>query len=170
MLSVILSFFFFCGGTTSIDMCIGFHHQDEVIDCGEVPEMNKKIVEYIEDKIGKKMGRGECWDVAAEGLRHVNASWDGKYKYGTRVNPEKDCVFPGDMIQFEGVKLKYQKDGMEYTEKMAHHTAMVYKVLSKGVYELAHQNTGFSGRKVGISKLDISTVKSGSMKFFRPTK
>ena len=40
----------------------------------------------------------------------------------------------------------------------------------KGVFELAHQNTEFSGRKVGISKFDISTVVQGKMFFYRPTK
>jgi hypothetical protein len=66
--------------------------------------------------------------------------------------------------------IKYKKENTYYTETMEQHTAIVYKVKQKGVYEIAHQNTQFSGRKVGISTLNINTVVDGKMYFYRPTK
>ncbi len=135
-----------------------------------IPKLNKEIINYVESVIGTQVERGECWDLANQSLIKVDADWDREYKYGKKIDPKKDKVYPGDLIQFENVKVKYTKGNATYTEIMEHHTAIVYKVLGKGVYELAHQNTEFSGRKVGISKFDINTVVQGKMKFYRPTK
>jgi hypothetical protein len=135
-----------------------------------IPELNKEIINYVESVMGTQVDRGECWDLANQALTRIGADWDLEYKYGKKIDPNKDRIFPGDLIQFENVKVKYTKGNTTYTEMMEHHTAIVYKVLGKGVYELAHQNTEFSGRKVGLSKLDINTVVQGKMMFYRPTK
>ena len=136
----------------------------------EIPELNKQILEYVESVIGKKVDRGECWDLANQALIKANADWDKRYVYGNKVNPKDDLIFPGDLIQFENVKLKYTEGNVTYTELMTHHTAVVYKVIKKGVYEIAHQNTEFSGRKVGISKLNTNYIVKGNIYFYRPTK
>src|SRR6056297_987094 len=135
----------------------------------KIPELNRQIVEYVKTVIGKKVDRGECWDLANQALQKVDADWDRSFVYGNPVNPKKDEIFPGDIIQFENVVIKYKKENAYYTETMAQHTAIVYKVKDKGVYEIAHQNTLFSGRKVGLSTLDITTVVDGKMYFYRPT-
>lgn len=135
-----------------------------------LPVLNKQVVEYVNTVIGKQVDRGECWDLANQALKRINAEWDKKYAYGKPLNPKKDEIFPGDMIQFEGVKVEYQKENMIFKEEMKHHTAVVYKVIEPGVYQLAHQNTSFSGRKVGLSELRLDSVKKGKLKFYRPTK
>lgn len=135
-----------------------------------IPELNKQVIEFVKTTIGTKVDRGECWDLANKALTLIKADWDLEYKYGKLVNPKNDIIYPGDIIQFEGVKVKYKKGNTTYTESMEHHTAIVYRVIEKGVYELAHQNTGFSGRKVGLSTLDISTIIKGKMSIYRPIK
>lgn len=135
-----------------------------------IPSLNKEVIQYVNSVIGKQVDRGECWDLANQALIKIGAEWDKKYAYGKALNPKKDEIFPGDMIQFEGVKVEYQKENMVFKEEMKHHTAVVYKVLERGVYQLAHQNTSFSGRKVGLSELRLESVKKGKMKFYRPTK
>ncbi len=133
-----------------------------------IPQMNRQVMEYVESVIGEQVDRGECWDLAYQALTRIDARWDGKYKYGREVNPKRREIYPGDIIQFRNVKVRYQEGNTIYTETMDHHTAIVYRVIEKGVWELAHQNTGFSGRTVGISRLDINTVVSGRMWFYRP--
>ncbi len=135
-----------------------------------IPGLNQKIVDYVETVIGQQVDRGECWDLANQALNRNDAKWDGQYKYGKELNVKREKVLPGDIIQFKNVKVQYQEGNTIYTETMAHHTAIVYKVLDDGVLELAHQNTGFSGRTVGLSKLDLDTVKSGKMWFYRPVR
>ncbi|HUX53764.1 MAG TPA: hypothetical protein VMV56_05085 [Williamwhitmania sp.] len=134
----------------------------------ELPVLNQKIVDYVTTVIGKKVDRGECWDLANRALTNNNAEWDGEYKYGKRIDPKKDVVLPGDIIQFENVKVVFKKGNTTTTEMMPHHTAIVYKVIAPGVYELAHQNTGFSGRKVGLSEFNLSNMVKGRIYFYRP--
>ena len=62
-----------------------------------IPELNKSIVEYVKSVEGKKVDRGECWDLANQALKRVNADCDKIYVYGNSVNPEKDQIFPGDL-------------------------------------------------------------------------
>lgn len=136
----------------------------------KIPELNKEIIKYVKSVNGKKVERGECWDLANQALILVGADWDKAYVYGNKIDPLKDQVFPGDLIQFENVKVRYTEGNTTYTELMPHHTAIVYKILDKGIYEIAHQNTGFSGRKVGVSKLNLDYIIEGDYFFYRPTK
>jgi len=133
-----------------------------------IPELNKKIVEYAESVIGKKIDRGECWDLAYQALNRFNAEWDGKFQYGKLINPKREPVLPGDIIQFKNVKIKYQITNTTYTEFMKQHTAIVYKVKHNNVFTIAHQNTEFSGRKVGLSDLNLNHVVKGDVKIYRP--
>src|SRR5438045_4189887 len=54
--------------------------------CGDTPELNKKVIEFVKTSMNKKVGAGECWDVAAEALNKAGAKWDGNYKFGKEVN------------------------------------------------------------------------------------
>lgn len=135
-----------------------------------LPELNKDILKYVKSVKGTKVDRGECWDLANQALIRVGADWDRAYVYGNTIDPWKDQVFPGDLIQFENVKVQYTEGNTTYTELMTHHTAIVYKVIDRGIYEIAHQNTRFSGRKVGISTLNLNYIVKGNTYFYRPTK
>ena len=140
-----------------------------IISCDTTPAIKKKIIDFVITKIGKKVGKGECWDVAAEALNSVGAKWDGNYKFGTEVNYKKDCVYPGDILQFEGVTLKYEIGTKHYIESLAHHTAIVYEVKGKEDLVMADQNTGRSGKKVGLSPFKFEDMTKGKFKIFRPT-
>ena len=141
----------------------------------EIPSLNQKVVSYVDTVIGKKVDRGECWDLAAAALDHAGAYLDRSnkkniYVFGKEINPKKENVFPGDIVQLENVKIEYTKGNGIYTESMAHHTAIIYEVLEKDHYKIAHQNTSFSGKKVGISKLKMSYIKKGKITVYRPYK
>lgn len=140
----------------------------KIISCDSLPALNKNIVVFVKTKISKKVGKGECWDLAAGALNSVNAKWDGNYGFGKEVNYKKDCIYPGDIIQFEGVTLKYEIDKKKFIEKMAHHTAIIYEVKGKEEFFIADQNTGKSGKKVGVGPLDLKTITKGKFKIFRP--
>ena len=141
-----------------------------VNDCGDIPEMNKSVVSFAEKKLKKKVGRGECWDLIQYALNQSGAKWDGFNEFGKRIKRKKECLFPGDIIQFERVKIKYTEGNMTYEESMYHHTAIIAEVISQNEVVLLHQNTGQHGRRVGRSILRFDTVKSGQMLFFRPVK
>lgn len=136
--------------------------------CDSIPPLNKQIRAFVKSNIKKKVGSGQCWDLAAEALNKVNAKWDGKTKFGKEINYKKDCVYPGDIIQFEGVTLKYELDQKKYIEKLEHHTAVIFDVKEKGNFVIADQNTRFSGKTVGTNNFDVKTVIKGSFKIYRP--
>jgi len=138
--------------------------------CEQMPELNKAIVSFVKTKMKKKVGRGECWDLAAEALNKVEAKWDGNSKFGKEVNYKKECVYPGDIIQFEDVVLKYEQDGKYFIEKLEHHTAIIFHVKEKDSFVIADQNTRFSGKTVGTHNFDVKTLTKGSFKIYRPMK
>ncbi|MEX0967829.1 MAG: hypothetical protein WD077_11365 [Bacteroidia bacterium] len=138
-------------------------------DCDKMPEINRQIVSYVSGTIGKKVDRGECWDLAAEALYSVNAKWDGQYRFGREVDPQKECIYSGDIVQFKGVHLTYMEDGMQFEEIMSHHTAIIYKTPSQKEFVLAHQNIAATGRKVGLTDFKLADITKGKIEVFRPT-
>ena len=133
-----------------------------------MPELNKGIIAFVNANIHKKVGRGECWDLAAEPLNTLDAKWDKMYEFGKKVNYKRDSIFPGDIIQFEGVKVEYKTGNMTIEQVMDHHTAVIYEVHGIGDYVLAHQNTGDFGRKVGLSNLNLKNIITGRFTIYQP--
>jgi len=133
-----------------------------------LPPLNHHVLQYVESVVGTRVDRGECWDLARQALEHSEASWDGSYGFGKVVKHRKEKVLPGDIVQFEKVVVRYTEGLTTYTENYDHHTAIVYRVKGRGRFELAHQNTGFSGKKVGISPLNLDHVIRGKISFYRP--
>lgn len=136
--------------------------------CIDVPALNLKIIQLTKAKVKKKVGRGECWDLAQYVLDETEAEWDHFEMYGRLVDPKKECIYPGDIIQFEKVKLKWQDGKYTYKESMMHHTAIVLDVVNKNEVRIAHQNTADFGKKVGISTLLFDRIVSGELLIYRP--
>jgi len=142
----------------------------QIPNCDSVPELNQHLISFVDSNMKKRVGSGQCWDLAEHALNKNNAKWNGLYKFGTEVNYQTDCIYPGDIMQFEGVLVKYVRDGGKWYEEMKHHTAFIYKVNGTGEFVLAHQNFGSFGKKVGLTTLDMKHVKKGRIKIFRPVK
>ena len=136
--------------------------------CDNVPALNSKVHAFVKAHVGKRVGRGECWDLAAQALNSAGAKWDGAFHFGKTIDPGKDCVYPGDVIQFSQVRVQYQKGNTFYIEEMDQHTAVVYQVRRKGSFVVAEQNTSRLGKKVGLSDLELANVSQGKVEFFRP--
>lgn len=134
----------------------------------QLPILNQQIISFVDQKIGKKVGRGECWDLAQEALDKYNAEWNGNLLFGKEIDPKKEVVLPGDIVQFEKVKVKYFDGKYEISEEYQHHTAIVYSVDNKGNYQLAQQNTSDLGKKVGVAPFRMQDVQRGTVKFYRP--
>ncbi|MBU2912794.1 hypothetical protein [Reichenbachiella agariperforans] len=141
----------------------------------ELPELNQKIVRYVDSVMGTKVDRGECWDLAAGALKYSGAYFDRSSMktisiYGRKLNPKKEDILPGDLIQFENVEMKWKDGNTTYSATMAQHTAIVYQVNEPMNYEIAHQNTGEWGKKVGVSNFRLDQVTKGKVMIYRPVK
>lgn len=135
--------------------------------CDSIPALNKAVLQFATSNLKKKVGRGECWDLAKFALDNAGANWDGMYVYGRKLE-KAECILPGDIIQFEKIKIKYKKGSQTFVESMAHHTAIVMNVITQDEITLIHQNTEYSGKKVGTSNLKFSTIISGKYFIYRP--
>ena len=138
-----------------------------------IPYINQQVIGYTEKVIGESVGSGECWDLADYVLTAVNAKFDKSskksiYIFGALYNPENEPILPGDIIQFQDVQVKQKEGNIIYTSNYKHHTAVVYQVVNKNTVILAHQNTSFSGRNVGINELNLEDVSKGKMFFYHP--
>lgn len=139
-----------------------------------LPPLNAKIVEYIEKVRGTRVDRGECWDLAFRALEYSGAYFDRSSKktvniYGRLLDPDKEEILPGDLMQFENVKMEWQMDKYTtYRAEMGHHTAIVYSVNGPGDYQIAHQNTQQWGKKVDINQFKMDRVTKGKIMIYRP--
>jgi len=137
-------------------------------DCGETPQFNQRILQIANAKMNKKVGRGECWDLAQLVLEETGAVWDGLEEYGKLIHHKSECIYAGDIIQFKNVKIKWEEGKYTYEEVMKHHTAIVHEVKEDGTLVLIHQNTGQHGRKVGTTIFRINDMKKGKIMVYRP--
>jgi hypothetical protein len=152
----------------------------------ELPELNKKVLAFARDKLGKKVGDGECATLATQalrtaGARNLSSPHEDEYVWGKlvrTVSAKKNLagdVLPGDILQFKGALIvgKEGRATVEYTYPL--HTAIVSAVKEDGkVVELLHQNAGdFDApdeqrRKVQRATLRFADVRRGTVKIYRP--
>lgn len=137
-------------------------------DNDSIPLLNRKIIAFVDSKMKKKVGRGECWDLAAEALNSSGAKWDGKLKFGRLLDLKQESILPGDIIQFEGVKIKFETANARYTQLLKHHTGIIYTVKGAKQFDMANQNTEQFGRKVAITYIDLEQVTTGRYLIYRP--
>ena len=105
---------------------------------------NQKVVTWARGKLGKKIGRGECWDLGEEALKAAGAYTsndlgpvkdDSDYVWGDHI--ELKDVQPGDILQIRNhvvlttTNAEYQfantteEKESWFTAKRGHHTAIV---------------------------------------------
>lgn len=129
----------------------------------DIPPVNRKIVEFCEKHMNKRVGNGQCWDLAKYALDYAEADWHAPYSFGLIVDYRSEEIYPGDIIQFERVKI------VENGQKMwaPHHTAIVFKVIAEGKYTVAQQN--FNGvKRLKTADIDFNYLVKGKVTFFRP--
>jgi hypothetical protein len=133
-------------------------------------ELNGKIIEYVDKVMGTTVGRGECWDLAQEALDQNLADWTRPVRFGRPLNPARDEIKAGDIIQFRSVKItEHPTGGVTRYESLGSpdHTAIVYKVLGKKQYTVAHQNVR-GNRNVITGEINLSKISGGKFWIYRP--
>lgn len=146
-----------------------FHGKAQQIQpCDSIPQLNSEILTVLKPYMGKKILRGECWDILSLALDETHAKWNGYDEFGKPYDYQNACIAPGDVIAFKNVKFAGVQNGMKYFETMEKHFAVVKEVKAGGELVLWHQNTGKFGRKLGESSIFLKDLKKGKMQFFRP--
>lgn len=120
----------------------------------------QKVLDFAKSNMGKKVDRGECWDLANAALNGAGAKWTSPYDFGTKVSI--NASQPGDIIQFTDTKLKFPFGSMSFPK----HTAIVYASNKKQI-TLIHQN--FNNKKVvDTVTIQLDYIVKGKAEAFRP--
>jgi hypothetical protein len=133
-------------------------------------ELNDKIIDFVTKAMGTTVGRGECWDLAQQALDANLADWTRPLAFGRTLNPETDAIKAGDIIQFSNLKITERlPGGIIRNESLGapDHTAVIYRVLGKKRYTLAHQNVR-GKRSVITSDINLTKVTGGAYWIYRP--
>lgn len=138
--------------------------------------IEQKIILWAKGKIGKKVGRGQCWDLAEEALKNSGAKTsndlgpveaDTDYVWGDQLQRIED-IQRGDILQIRNhvittttITTHKFSDGTiittknERTAKRGHHTAIARSMPdSNGVVKTYEQHV--NGKDV-VQKLSINT-------------
>jgi hypothetical protein len=132
--------------------------------------LNRKVLKFAEERLGKKVGDGECWTLADEALGAAGAHRPGRGGYGSFVfgkAVDRKELTPGDVIQFSKVRIERRgAGGVVAWSDVYQHTAIVEKVQGSRV-TLLHQN--YNGQRT-VSRLtfDLNDVRRGTLSFYRP--
>jgi hypothetical protein len=152
----------------------------------QIPEVNRKIVEFCEANLGKRVGSGECAVLAVEALAAAGAKDRLKfeppqpnmtkedYVWGELLKPT-DTLLPGDIIQFRDVELRFTlPNGKRIQHTITHHTVVVQRVYSPGKISVLQQNSGprtvpdEQRQVVQSTPMDLGGMLKGKVWAYRP--
>ena len=110
------------------------------------------MLEFARDRIGEKVGNGDCLSLAVEALRYAGAKRypfdpSGDFVWGRPVASFKEAL-PGDILQFrnavfQGKRWITKRRWVSWHHEYPHHTAIVSEIREGGrVVAILHQNVG----------------------------
>lgn len=123
-----------------------------------IPPMNRAVVEFARQNLGRVVREGDCTQLAEDGLKAAGTGKRGVYRWGRELD-EGEPWLPGDILQMERVEVK--TPGFE--RSFGHHTAVVEEADAEKVVVL-HQNAFPDGNnmqreswpRAGISGLAVA--------------
>lgn len=121
-----------------------------------------KVLDFAKKNMGKKIDRGECWDLANAALNSSNAQWEAPFNFGDKLDYKKQGLKPGDILQFTNVKFIFPNGSASFPK----HTAIVYAA-NKNKVTMIHQNFN-NKRFVDTLTVDFDKIKNGKIEAFRP--
>jgi hypothetical protein len=147
--------------------------------------VNQKVMVWARGKLGRPVGKGECWDLAEVALKQANAmtsndhgpvTEDADYVWGD--SKELKDVEPGDILQFRDHEVteitvtkytfpdgSWSEDTVDVTTPREHHTAIVDgKLDAEGAVRTLEQNVEPKGRVVQKQKVFTRSLPSVTRK------
>ncbi|HPI23384.1 MAG TPA: hypothetical protein PLE73_09310 [Spirochaetota bacterium] len=134
----------------------------------DVVPVNDKVLGFINARMGTTVGVGDCYALVSHALHYSGAEWDHYYHYGIPVSYETEEVRPGDIVQFLSVIVHSgPNDRYKNTFGYPMHTGVVYKIIDKLHYVIAHQNYK-KQRFVLLTEVNFNDKRSGQYWIYRP--
>jgi hypothetical protein len=128
---------------------------------GDASGLNGKVRAFALDHLGRKVGDGQCWTLAAEALIHAGARPAEGYTFGEPI--PRGQISPGDILQFK--RARFDRGGRYWQLGLPDHTAIV-EAVQGNVATLLHQN--FGSQTVTRLTIDFADQTQGETRAFRP--
>lgn len=133
-----------------------------------IPDLNKGVLDFALQHMGKKVGNGECWTLAAEALESAGAQYPQGFTFGRELKANETWL-PGDIIQF--TKCRFEENDGRHTWYMVgtpNHTAIIQSSSNNNKQiTVIHQNVN-NVRKVQVQNLDFNNMVKGRYSVYRP--
>jgi hypothetical protein len=126
-----------------------------------LPRLNERILEFVLENSGKKVGNGQCWTLAAEALNDAGAQPPDAYDFGDTV--ELADLLPGDVLHFTNAILVTETAWYWYGAP--DHVAVVAAVQGTSL-SIYHQNVN-GNMTVRNDVIDLATLQSGTIDGYR---
>lgn len=127
-----------------------------------VPELNRKVVEFCRSSLGRPVGDGICATLGRESLADNGAHQPSVYTYGRQLD-NNEPLLPGDIVQMEQVRMKSKG----FSRSFPHHTAVVEEV-RPGVLVVLQQNVDPAGKVVQRDTWPLASIQTGQIIGYRP--
>jgi hypothetical protein len=152
--------------------------------------LGDQVVSFAQDRIGRSVGSGECFDLADQALRNAGAK--SAADFGP-VTPNADYVWgnsvsladarPGDIIQFRNYRydrtIKTDSGTDTDFQERPHHTAIAGTIDGGGALTVLEQNVpeGSAGQRSQLFFSNVNTNTAGRwttirvqgrVRFYRP--
>jgi len=138
-------------------------------------DLGDALVQYAVNRLGKRVGRGECWDLPFHGLQAVGAKTphdlgSDLYVWGEPISLSE--AGPGDVLQFEGVFIRRTwSDGREQTWNFRTKHSAIVESRNGIFFHLLNQH--IQGKKI-VTRLEIPLgdefITRGTVRAYRPIK
>lgn len=147
------------------------------INC--IPEENKKILLYLENKIKKKVGDGMCLTLIDSTLLENNffKKKIGPTEFDTTLNDyciieiKKEDILPGDIVFVEKIVMRNKESGEKITICGGGLTHIAFVGFSDNEYFcMIEQNVYYDGKEIKeviVSKYKKSSIIKEKMYFYR---
>jgi hypothetical protein len=155
-----------------------------------LPDLNAAVLGFARERVGKKVGDGECTALARAALRAAGARSrfgpygpDADFAWGLLVatltprDHPAAGILPGDVVQFRDARFvtrtRTRTATRTKTRTYPHHTAIVAAVAGRAVTVL-HQNVGLDGwtdaqkKVVQEETLRLDDLRQGTLWVYRP--
>lgn len=142
----------------------------------DLPALNREVLAFARDHLGKQVGNGECATLAAAALRKAGARRfplnraDGDYIWGRPIESFRDAL-PGDLLQFrdavfQGKTRVSSHQSIVWRYGYTHHTAVIAEVRDKGaLVTILQQNVGDEATsEERKSRVQEGTLRPASLK------
>lgn len=126
-------------------------------------EIPLKIVAFCKDRLGKKVGNGECWTLADEAFKTCGLKRPGSNNrvWGRLLDLKTEKMEPGDIVEYRSAEFS---DGSRTGPV---HTSVVVKGGRRERATIAEQNWG-GDKTVREASFDAGELVSGELMVYRP--